>query len=155
MSSNLYLVIVIPPGRGYPSCDQRPRKRPTAGSERYFCFLVLLSVIIALTACASPSSGNGFRSSPTTESVLLTVQNDNYWDATIHANWGGVRERLGFVVGKTTETFTFTWRRDEMQVEVRFTGDGGWRTDSILVSPGDCLELQIVPGPTGRRAPGV
>ena len=130
-------------------------KTPDGGKRAGLRFFVLLSLIVAPTACASPSPGNEFRISPTTGSVLLTVQNDNYWDATIHANWGGMRERLGFVVGKTTETFTFSWRRDEMKVEVSFVGDGEWRTDFILVSPGDHLDLMILPGPSGRRAPGV
>jgi len=130
-------------------------KRPNGGQRAGLSFFILLSLIVAPTSCASTSPGNELRTSPTTGSVLLTVQNDNYLDATIHANWGGIRERLGFAVGKTTETFTFSWRRDELQVEVSFVGDGAWRTDSILVSPGDNLDLQILPGPSGRRAPGV
>ncbi len=89
----------------------------------------------------------------TTRNVLITVLNDNYWDATIYANWGGTRERLGLVIGKTTETFTFNWRREDVQFDVRFIGDGGWRTEPIVIYPGEHLDLQILPGPTGRTAP--
>ena len=78
--------------------------------------LSLGACIPVLFACASPSGENMWRTTETTGSVLLTVQNDNYSDATIHANWGGARERLGFVVGKTTQTFTFNWRREDIRL---------------------------------------
>ncbi len=117
-------------------------------------FFAVLSLIAVLFACASPSGGNMRRTTETTGSVLLTVQNDNYSDATIYANWGGARDRLGFVVGKTTQTFTFNWRREDIRLEAAFIPDGGWRTHTVLVYPSDHLDLTILPGPTGRDVPG-
>lgn len=138
-------------GQGASHLRSATLKTPDGGQR----FFVLLSLVATLTACASAPGGNIMRTAGTTGGILITVQNDNYWDATIHANWGGPRERLGFVVGKTTETFTFTPRRQEVQFEVTFTGDGAWRTERIVVYPGDHLDLKILPGPSGRMAPGL
>ena len=112
-------------------------------------------LIAAVAGCATSPAPDPMRMGADTDTVLLTVQNDNYWDATIHANWGGVRERVGFVVGKTTETFSIEWRRDDVAFDVAFIGDGGWRSEVMMVLPGDHLELTILPGPTGRTGPGL
>lgn len=118
----------------------------------------IVAAVLAVTsvgACASSPAPVPMPMVGATSSVYLTVQNDNYWDATIHANWGGLRERLGLVTGKTTQTFAFGWRRDDVQFDVRFIGDGGWRSEVVFVHPGDSLALMILPGPTGRKGPGL
>ena len=116
---------------------------------------VLPFLIAALGGCAPSPGPSPMPRGGSSETLLLTVQNDNYWDATIHANWGGVRDRVGFVVGKTTETFAFEWRREDVRFDVAFIGDGGWQSEMMVVFPGDHLELRILPGPTGRMAPGL
>ena len=116
--------------------------------------VVVLGLPFAWAAGCAPA-GAPDPMQPAGEDVYLTVQNDNYWDARIYANWGGVRERLGLAVGKTTRTFAFRWRRDDVQFDVSFVGDGGWRSEVVVVYPGDSLELRILPGPTGRMGPGL
>ena len=117
--------------------------------------LALPLLVAAVAGCATSPAPDPMRMGADTDTVLLTVQNDNYWDATIHSNWGGVRDRVCFVVGKTTATFSFEWRRDDVAFDVAFIGDGGWRSEVMMVLPGDHLELRILPGPTGRTGPGL
>ncbi len=77
---------------------------------------------------------------------MLTVDNRDYRDATIYANWNGVRRRVGMVIGKTSETFSTPWRNYEVRVEVDFVGGGEFRADEITAYPGDHLDFIIMPG---------
>jgi hypothetical protein len=107
-----------------------------------------------MTACSSRrdvADIGPFQAS--TDDIRLTVKNDNYSDAVIHANWGGVRERLALVTGKSSATLTFRWRRDVVWFDVAFIGNGGWETDAIQVSPGDHLDLQLLPWLAGDQHP--
>jgi hypothetical protein len=79
------------------------------------------------------------------EPVRLTVQNQRFEDATIHANWqGGARKRIGMVTGMTTQTFTFDWVSDVVRLEVDFVAADGYMVDAIEVDEGDHLDLVIL-----------
>ena len=79
--------------------------------------------------------------------ILLTVDNQDFRDATVYADWNGVRQRVGMVIGKTTETFTVPWREYEVRLEVDFIGGGELKVaDPMPVWPGDHLDFVIMPG---------
>jgi hypothetical protein len=109
-------------------------RRPTTAA------LVAASLLIA---CGPPDPGSirSLRREP----VRLTVQNQRFEDATIHALWqGGARRRLGMVTGTTTQTFTFEWISDEVRIEVDFIAAEDYTVDPIDVDPGDHLDLTIL-----------
>ena len=48
--------------------------------------------------------------------IQLTVENNDFNDAVVYANWqGSVRHRVGLFTGKTKQTVTFPWRGDIVQ----------------------------------------
>lgn len=107
-----------------------------------------LTLLLA-TACAS--RGSRSMPSPFVEGsqaiVLLTVDNQDFRDATIYADWNGARQRVGFVIGKTTETFTMPWRNYEVRLQVDFVGGGEMKiADPIPVWAGEHIDFIIMPG---------
>jgi hypothetical protein len=110
--------------------------------------LALGVVLLLATACATR---RGPTPSPFAEGsqeiVLLTVDNQDYRDATIYADWNGVRQRVGFVIGKTTETFSMPWRDYEVRFAVDFVGGGGLPLgERISVWAGEHIDFIIMPG---------
>ena len=108
----------------------------------------LVSALVA-TACATGGgqTEDPFSSSGSAEEdVLLTVENNDFRDATIYAYWNGVKRRVGMVVGKTSETFNMRWRSERIQLEVDFVGRGGYRSEMVDVWAGDHLNFVIMSG---------
>ncbi|MBI4503530.1 MAG: hypothetical protein HY700_20510 [Gemmatimonadetes bacterium] len=77
--------------------------------------------------------------------VLLAVENQNYYDATIYAIRGSARERLGVVPSQKTESFRLRWRAERVSFVIQLLAVGSFTTEEIEVSPGDELELRIAP----------
>ncbi len=110
---------------------------------------VALGATLALIsgACASRAPVPSPFAEGVEATILLTVDNQDYRDATVYANWNGVRQRVGMVIGKTTETFTVPWREYEVGLEVDFVGGGELKVaDRMPVLPGDHIEFLIMPG---------
>lgn len=82
-----------------------------------------------------------------TDEVLLTVENNDFRDATIYVLWNGARRRAGTVTGKTSETFRMEWRSEWVQLEVDFLGGGGYTTERVDVVQGDHLNFVIMLSP--------
>jgi hypothetical protein len=77
--------------------------------------------------------------------VQLTVQNNDFKDATVYAVWeGSGRRRIGMVTGKTSATFTFDWVSHRMHIEADFVAGEGFTSDEIEVWEGDHLDLVIM-----------
>jgi hypothetical protein len=77
--------------------------------------------------------------------VQLTVQNNDFKDATVYAVWEGMaRRRIGMVTGKTSATFTFDWVSHVMYIEADFIAGEGFTSDAIEVWEGDHLDLVIM-----------
>ena len=112
----------------------------------------LVLAVIALTGCATnPEVQQSPFNAGAGEDVLLTVQNDEFLDATIYVHWNGMRTRAGMVIGKTTETFRLQWQSDWAFLEVSFIGvREDYRTDRMDVYPGDHLNFVILPGLAAR-----
>ena len=105
-------------------------------------------VVIGTAACAGGTagpdpftSGPGGRAAP----VLLTVDNQDFRDATIYANWSGRKRRLGTVTGETSRTFEMEWLDYELSIEVDFLGGGEINTGQrISVLPGEHIDYIIM-----------
>jgi hypothetical protein len=103
--------------------------------------------LLALAACSARAAAPRAYSGTGEADILLTVENYDFRDATIYADWRGVKHRVGMVVGKTKQTFTMPWRDYEVRFEVDFVGGGGFRVpDAVGVWGGEHLDLVIMPG---------
>jgi hypothetical protein len=77
--------------------------------------------------------------------VRLTVQNNDFKDATVYAVWQGAnRRRIGMVTGKTSATFTFDWVSHILSIEADFVAGEGFVSDPIEVWEGDHVDLVIM-----------
>jgi hypothetical protein len=107
----------------------------------------LLALLVALGSCASATrQDNPFTASTAAGQIHVKVRNDNFYDATIWAVVNGARQRrLGIVSGKHDADFTMAWTLPQpLQFDIDLlTGDMACRTRSMIVDPGDDLELQI------------
>ena len=113
--------------------------------HRVVCTVVVLATGLML-GCGSgvvrdpmrPGSGFG---SP----IQLTVQNNDFNDAVVYANWqGSVRQRVGLFTGKTKQTVTLPWRGDVVQFEVDFIAGSAFFVDPIDVQAGDHLDIVLM-----------
>jgi hypothetical protein len=110
----------------------------------------IAGTVLALGGCGGPSSGPGpgrapnpFDANAERQDILLTVQNDDFRDATVHVLWNGLRTRAGMVVGKTSQTFRMRWRSEEIQLYVDFVGQGEYWSERVGVLQGDHLHFVI------------
>ena len=75
----------------------------------------------------------------------MTIQNNDFKDAAIYANWSGsTRHRVGLAIGKTSQTFTVEWRSEVVQFDAEFIAGGVVNFDPIEVYEGDHLDLVIM-----------
>ncbi len=110
----------------------------------------LLALALLLGGCAS-TPGTGQASvdpfsdgGAVSDEVMLTVQNNDFRDATIYAIWSGLKRRVGTVTGKTSETFRMDWRSEEVQLEIDYLGGGGYLSERVPVTQGDHLNFVIM-----------
>ena len=113
--------------------------------------LIILLVAVFFSSCQTAQNEgveDAFVASGPEQSevVLLTVENNDFRDANIFAFWDGVRDRVGFVTGKTSRTFRMKWRSERVQIGVDFVGRGGQRSGNVDVWPGDHLNYVIMIG---------
>jgi len=82
--------------------------------------------------------------------VQIQVRNFNFSDATVWVlEREGKRTRLGIITGKTDATFTVPWTfSSPMRVEFDLLASVRCTTESLMVDPGDILELQISVDPS-------
>jgi hypothetical protein len=77
--------------------------------------------------------------------VRLTVQNNDFNDAVIYADWeGGLRDRVALFTGKTSQTASFPWRSDVVQFYVDFIAGDQFMIEPIPVQPGDHLDIVLL-----------
>jgi len=116
--------------------------------------LALASLLVA-SACASPGSAEK-RRDPFSQAledrgeVQIKIMNFNFSDATVWVlEREGKRVRLGIITGKTDALFTVPWAFSApMRLEFDLLADVRCLTESMVVDPGDLLELQISVDPT-------
>jgi len=115
--------------------------------------VVAFGALVALVGCAAGQSepGSPFDGTRGSEDILLTVENNDFADATIHLYWNGVRQRAGFVTGKTTETFRLPWKSEWAYIEVDFVGGTrDYQSERVSIYPGDHLNFVIMVGLSGN-----
>jgi hypothetical protein len=110
----------------------------------------LLAVSTAALLAACGASRQAATATPQTDldrnELMVEVENQNFYDATIYALDGGHRQRLGRVNGKTTESFTFRWPQHRLRMVIDFTGAGSIVSDELPVSPGEDDNLKLIIG---------
>lgn len=106
--------------------------------------------LLALAAAAVSSCGGGRSLNPFApagereEEVRVSVENQNFGDATVYARRGGERIRLGSVTGKSDQTFTVKWRFSlPMEFDIQIIGGQGCRIRPLTVDPGDKVFVRI------------
>lgn len=108
-----------------------------------------LTVLVVLSIVAGACSGgrSAARSSgPVTDSVTVVVVNNNFYDANVYAAYEGLnRRRLGLVVGNNTETFRIAWHQSDLRMVMSLVGAGSATSNSLVVSPGDVVRLELLP----------
>ena len=120
-------------------------KRFIVSSNRVVFGVVLLSASLLLGCSRSSRPAPMFRAASGSGSVMVTIQNNDFKDATIYANWAGTtRRRGGLSVGKTTQTFDLEWKSEIVQFEADFIAGRTFTFDPINVREGDHLELIIM-----------
>ena len=112
-----------------------------------------LGAVMAISGCSTTpeAEGSPFDGSRGASDVLLTVENNDFQDATIHLYWNGLRTRAGMVTGKTTETFRLPWRSEWAYIEVDFIGARqDYQSERVDIYPGDHLNFVIMAGLSSR-----
>ncbi len=113
--------------------------------------LLSLGIAAVLASCATRSSAPDLPGSERDRSIHITIDNQEFQDATIYTVYAGSRQRLGMVTGKRSQTFTVDWPHPDLQLAVQFLAAGSFLTERIPVVPGDHVELQIWAGSSRVR----
>jgi hypothetical protein len=138
----------MPAFEAVPSPRPAPRGQmkglPTA-ARRAARAAALLCVALALGCHRGQDRTGALTGSEYDRIVRLTVQNNDFKDCDIYLNWQGYgRRRIGMVVGKTSQTFTFEWVSDVVTIEGDFVAGNTFSADPINVQGGDHLDLVIL-----------
>lgn len=76
--------------------------------------------------------------------IEVRVVNNHFSDVTVHISGAALRQRVGYVTGKTEETFEVVWPQSRVaQMEMDFVAGPRCRTERLQVDPGDRLSLII------------
>jgi len=104
------------------------------------CTLALVLLLFALAACAT---GRRRQQSNAYPPIRVSIENQNFYDATVYLRWRGDRRRLGVVNGNTSSDFESPWYGPDLQVEIELLAGSRYVGDPIGVSPGDQLVVEI------------
>jgi len=109
----------------------------------------LLAMALLGTACAHATNDVATGPQPLTQTTVK-VENQNFLDMEIFVLREGQRVRLGMVTGKTTQVFKIPAELVQRAVLLSFelhpiSGPANPRTQTIMVRPGDRVELTIPP----------
>lgn len=109
--------------------------------------LLLAVVSVALAACSALGTGgdNPFEGAAGEETLRVTIDNQNFKDATVWALWNGTRVRVGRITGNTSRTYDIRYRTDAVSFEIDFLAGGTHYGREIGVSPGDHVRMTIPP----------
>lgn len=114
-----------------------------------FASLVAL-VAAACTAGTAPPPGSGSRPGPTSEGLLVEVQNDNFGDFEIFLVRDGSTSRLGLVTSSAFARFQVDRARFSGQGQVALlarslVGSAQYTSPTVLVNRGERLILNLSP----------
>ena len=100
---------------------------------------LLLFVVLSLAGCSLLRGEEGGEE----ETIVVRIDNQNFYDATVYLRWQSDRRRLGVVVGHTRRTFTTRLRAPTVQIEVQLLAGGGLVGDRVSVGPGDVVDVEV------------
>jgi len=105
----------------------------------------LFGAVLLLTSCSTtPGRGDPFSGGGGREEIRIEVRNLNFSDATLYTIGGGMRRRLGLVLGKHDEAFTVPWRISQpLAIEIDLLAGVTCTTREMMTDPGDIIEVQI------------
>ena len=82
----------------------------------------------------------------TGDSLVIEIENQDFYDATIHYLFGGGnRRRLGMVTGNSRGRFTIRWDPRPLRFTINFVGAGATVSDEIQTSAGDIVGVTLPP----------
>jgi predicted small lipoprotein YifL len=115
--------------------------------RRLFCTPLLLTLLLALAACAAP---RGPRYVSDEERATVKVENRSWSDVVVYAVRSSQRMRLGTVPGVSTRTFNLPPTLVGGGTPIRFQADpiGSDRapvSQEITVNPGEQVQMYIPP----------
>lgn len=118
--------------------------------------LLALGLLLAAGSCAGSRTVERGTENPFSDrleergEVRIQIRNFHFSDATVWVlEREGKRTRLGIITGKTDATFTLPWTfSSPMRVEFDLLASVRCVTESLMVDPGDVLELQISVDPS-------
>ncbi len=90
--------------------------------------------------------GDPFSGDNMATEIRVRVRNTNFYDATVTALSDNGRRRLGNVGGNQTASFTMPWTfTGGLRLEIDLLAGPTCTTESITVSPGETVEIDILP----------
>lgn len=122
------------------------KRFPVPSSKVVFGVALLsASLLLGCSRSSRPTPMFGAARGSGSGSVTVTIQNQDFKDATIYANWAGMaRHRVGLAVGKTSQTFIIAWRSEVVQFDADFIAGRTFAFEPISVYEGDHLDLIIM-----------
>jgi hypothetical protein len=111
-----------------------------------FRFGALIVAAMTYGGCASSSTPDPFSQALRERGeIQINVMNQNFSDATLWVvGQADRRIRLGTVTGKRDGSFTIPWEYSEpAHIEIDLLAGSRCATDSMVVDPGDILELIV------------
>ncbi|KPJ94680.1 MAG: hypothetical protein AMS18_03245 [Gemmatimonas sp. SG8_17] len=131
--------------------DMTGALQPFGGRRMLRSSHAIAGALVIVAAACSQSNPITIAHTPTPlvrDSIIVTVINDHFYEARVHAVYGqGLRYPLG-VMGMKRENgpFTIPWHIEELAFEIdMITISGRYVSDEIPVQPGDLVELRIPP----------
>lgn len=117
-------------------------------TRRFNRHLLILLILVQATSCSSRRRNQRNDNFPP---VKFSIQNLNFYDATVYLIWRSDRRRLGVVGGNSTKTFTSQWYGPEVQIELQMLAGSRVRSDRLGVNPGEEYVVEIPSDPNRLR----
>ncbi len=111
----------------------------------------LLLPVLALGGCGTtgrtvPGADPFATGGAVAAEIRIRVRNSNFYDATLTAVGDMGTRRLGTVGGNQTATFTTPWTfTGSLRLQIDLLAGPTCTTESITVSPGDDISIEIAP----------
>jgi len=107
---------------------------------------VAAPILALLVTAACGTRGSGLDGpAAVTDGLRISVENRNFYDATVYLLSGSVRSRLGAVQANASKAFHSEWLGAYVAVEIRLLSAGSYRSERIAVSPGDAVVIRVPP----------
>jgi hypothetical protein len=101
-------------------------------------------LLLLVVACAGGSRGSPFDRSQNMDQVVLRVENQNTYEASIYLRPGGIRHLLGKVDSRGLQFFQFEWAAlTPLSLEIETLIGERYRPPPFPFTPGIRVELMV------------